>query len=356
MTSMSETAAFAGGSEHGGSVRPRATMRDVAALAGVGVKTVSRVMNHEPNVSVDTIAKVQAAADSLHYRLDTIAGNLRRIDRRTGSIGLLVGNVANPFSGAIHRAVEDATHELGFAVFSASLDEDPQREQRLVQEFLKRRVDGLILTTISESQNYLEPELEHGMPMVFVDRAPRGLAADAIVSANLQGAEIATDHLITHGHRRIAFLGDRLEIATARLREEGFLRAMARAGIPASHTLVIDRLDNEQAARDAVARLMASDDPPTALFTAQNLITVGAIRALRALGAQHRVGLVGFDDVQLGDLLDPGITVVAQDPKEIGRLAAARLLARLGGERLPITTIEVPTTLIQRGSGEMRAP
>lgn len=353
MTSMSEDASsprpLGGG-------RARPTMRDVALLAGVGIKTVSRVINREPNVSTATIDKVEKAAAELNYQLDIYAGNLRRTDRRTDTIGLVVGNVANPFSGAIHRAVEDATHDLGYAVFSASLDDDPQREQRLVTEFFRRRVDGLILTTISGSQSYLRPELERGTPIVFVDREPRGAVADAVVSANFAGAELATEHLLERGHRTIAFLGDKTVIATAQHRERGFLEAMERAGIPGVSAVVTEGIQDEQSARDAVARLLASDHPPTAFFTAQNLITIGAIRALRALGAQHRIALIGFDDIQLGDLLDPGITVVAQDPTAIGRVAAARLLSRIDGEDLPIGTIEIPTTLIPRGSGEIRAP
>ncbi len=336
--------------------RSRPTMRDVAALAGVGIKTVSRVINHEPNVSIQTIQRVQAAAAALHYQLDVNAGNLRRSDRRTGTIGLLVGNVANPFSGAIHRAVEDATHDLGFAVVSASLDDDPDREQRLVREFLKRRVDGLILTTIAPTQAYLAPELERGTPVVFVDRVPRDIDADAVVSTNFDGAVRATEHLIHHGHRRIAYLGDRTAITTAQHRENGFLSAIGASDIHAGEAIVVDQLDDEQQARDAVARLLASDHPPTAIFAAQNLITIGAIRALRALGAQHRVALVGFDDIVLGDLLDPGLTVVAQNPKSIGRMAAELILRRLDGDDSPVTTIEIPTTLIPRGSGEIRAP
>jgi LacI family transcriptional regulator len=356
MTSMSD-AGFAGTTARPASAnRARPTMKDVAALAGVGIKTVSRVINHEPNVSAKTIDKVSRAAEALNYQLDVYAGNLRRSDRRTGTIGLIVGNVANPFSGAVHRAVEDATHDRGFSVFSASLDDDVEREHRLVKEFLKRRVDGLVLTTISKSQAYLLPEREHGTPMVFVDREPRGIDADAVVSANLAGAVRATGHLIQHGHRHIAFLGDRTEILTAQQRERGFLDEIARAGIPTSEAILIDQLEDEVSARDAVLRMLTGDNPPTALFSAQNLITIGAIRALRELGLQNSIALVGFDDILLGDLLEPGVTVVAQHPAEIGRIAAERLLARIDGIHLDVATIEVPTTLIPRGSGEIRAP
>jgi LacI family transcriptional regulator len=136
--------------------RRRSTMREVAALAGVGIKTVSRVVNGEPNVSARTVAAVRQAIDMLRYEPNLQAGNLRRHGQRTSSIGLIVGNVANPFSGAIHRAVEDVVAPRHIAVFASSLDDDAARERQIVSAFLRRRVDGLILSTIARSQAYLQ--------------------------------------------------------------------------------------------------------------------------------------------------------------------------------------------------------
>ncbi|NEN05644.1 LacI family transcriptional regulator [Diaminobutyricibacter tongyongensis] len=328
-------------------------MKDVAALAGVGIKTVSRVINREPNVSSATIERVQSAADRLNYQPDIHAGNLRRSDRRTQTLGLLVGSVANPFSGAVHRAIEDAATARGVAVFASSLDDDPARERLAVTAFLKRRVDGLILTAVSKSQGYLLPEQERGTPIVFIDREPSGIDADAIVSNNAEGAALATRHLLERGHRRIAFLGDRHEIQTAVERRRGFLEELGRAGIPTGEAWVIEDLHDEHAAHAAVADILAGDSRPTAIFSAQNLITMGAIRGLRDRNLQSSVALVGFDDVEFGDLLDPGITVIAQDPDRIGHLAAERIFARLDGEDVPVEIVVVPTTLIERGSGEI---
>jgi LacI family transcriptional regulator len=184
-------------------------MKNVAALAGVGIKTVSRVVNNEPNVSEATIAKVRDAARILNYEPDLHAGNLRRADRKTQTLGLLVGSVANPFAGALHRAVEDVATERGVAVFAASLDDDPNRERGIVSALVRRRVDGLILTTATKSQGYLLPEQDRGTPIVFVDREPVGIEGDAVVSDNAPGASVAARHLIAHGHRHVAYLGDR---------------------------------------------------------------------------------------------------------------------------------------------------
>ncbi|CAN5138583.1 LacI family DNA-binding transcriptional regulator [soil metagenome] len=328
-------------------------MRHVAALAGVGVKTVSRVINGEANVSAATAAKVNQAAAQLHYELDVHAGNLKRLDRRSRTLGLLVGSVANPFSGAVHRAVEDVAAARGVAVFASSMDDDAARERLGVSAFLRRRVDGLILTTATSGQAYLLPEQQRGTPLVFIDRAPIGIEADAILSDNRNGAARATRHLLERGHRSIAYIGDRHDLQTARERRAGFLEEIGKAGIPTGELSIVEDLHDEESARTAVYRLLTGPNPPTAIFSSQNLVTVGAIRALRHQGLQRSVALVGFDDIQLGDLLDPAITVIAQNPAGIGELAAQRLFARLDGDTTPPRSHIVPTTLLIRGSGEI---
>jgi DNA-binding LacI/PurR family transcriptional regulator len=333
--------------------RSRPTMRHVAALAGVGVKTVSRVINGEPNVSAATIAKVNAAARTLDYQPDLHAGNLRRADGRTRTLGLLVGSVDNPFAGAVHRAVEDAALARGVAVFASSLDDDPAREQEAVSAFLRRRVDGLILTTVTESQAYLAPELRRGTPVVFVDREPAGITSDSVVSDNAEGAALATRHLLERGHRRVAYLGDRPLIQTARERRRGFLEELGRAGVATREMPVIEGLHDAETARIATLALFDAPNPPTAIFSSQNLVSLGVIHALRELGRHRDVALVSFDDLPLADLLDPGITVVAQDPQQIGRIAAERVFARLDGDTSPAARTVVPTRLIERGSGEI---
>lgn len=328
-------------------------MRQVAELAGVGIKTVSRVINGESNVTPETAQRVLDAARALDYQPDLYAGNLRRADRRTRILGLLVGSVDNPFSGAVHRAVEDAAVERGVAVFASSLDDDPQREREAVAAFLRRRVDGLILTTATANQAYLEPELQRGTPIVFVDREPSGIETDAVVSDNAGGAARASEHLLAHGHRRIAYLGDLHSIQTARERRRGFLDALGRAGIPIDDIPVIEDLHDQGAARAALLRLLDGPNPPTAVFSSQNLVTIGALHALRERGRHRDTALVGFDDVELADLLEPGVTVVAQHPEELGRIAAERVFAKLDGEGSPPQRVVVSTTLIARGSGEI---
>jgi LacI family transcriptional regulator len=334
--------------------RPHATMRDVAALAGVGLKTVSRVLNEEPMVSAATIARVRDAAQRLDYRMNVYAGDLKRTDRRARTIGLIVGSVANPFSASVNRGVEDVAAAQGTAVFASSLDEDQNQETRIISEMLRRRVDALILTTVRRNQSHLVKEQERGTVLVFVDRAPTGIAADTVVTDNFEAAGAAVAHLLEFGHSKIAYLGDDAQLWTAQERLRGFRTALAARGIDPSGAPTVQDLHDEGSAAAAAGALLDSSDPPTALFTAQNLVTIGAVRALRQRGLQHEVALIGFDDISLADMLEPGITVLAQDPYRIGQLAAERAFARLQGDHGEPQLIVVPSTLIPRGSGEIR--
>jgi LacI family transcriptional regulator len=330
-------------------------MRDVAARAGVSFKTVSRVVNDEPGVSPELVARVRLAVDELGFRPNPGARVLRRTDRRTGSIALLLEDVANPFSAAVARAVEDEAVSRGVMVFAASLDEDPARERALVEEFGARHADGLLLAPAGEDQSYLAAELARGTAVVCVDRPPRNLEVDSVVTTNALGAREAVLHLAGFGHRRIAFLGDRPTIDTARRRFDGYRDGLAALDVPFDPGLVVHDLRDPADADGAVTALLSLSSPPTALFTAQNMVTVGAVRALRRLGREHAVALVGFDDFLLADLLSPGVTVVAQDPAAIGRIAARLLFARIGGDRRAVQSRLVPTALIRRGSGEIPA-
>jgi LacI family transcriptional regulator len=331
-------------------------MREVAALAGVSVKTVSRVVNGEGGVSATLASRVQRAAEQLDFTLNLGARSLRRADGRTATIGLLLENVANPFSSALHRAVEDVARRRGVAVLAGSLDETPEREQELVSAFTSRRVDGLILMPTGLDHGYLLPERRAGTALVFVDRSPGLPEVDVVVSDNRVGAHGGVTHLAAHGHRAIGFLGDLHRIATAQQRYDGYVDALRMTGLPLSLRHVVHDTSTVDAADAATTALMTAADPPTALFSAQNLVTIGAVKALRRLGRHHEVALLGFDDFLLADLLDPPVTVVAQDPEAIGAWAAEQLFRRIDGDTSPWRTEVVPTRLIARGSGEVPPP
>jgi len=329
-------------------------MRDVAGVAGVSIATVSRVLSGTGDVRPDLAARVRDAVAVLDYRRDHAASTLRRSDRSSASIALVFEDVSNPFFSALHRGVEEVARGRGVLTFSGSSDEDARRERELADAFAARGVDGLVIAPCGDDQSYLMRERRAGTALVFVDRPPRFFDADAVVSDNAGGARAATEHLLAAGHRRIALLGDRRAVFTAAERRRGFRQALAAADLAGG---ALERMDLEDSAsaEHAVRELLGAPDPPTALFAGQNLITVGALRALRALGSQHAVALVGFDDLLLADMVEPGLTVVRQDPYELGRRAAQLLFARLDGLRGPSQTEVLPTTLVARGSGEIAA-
>jgi LacI family transcriptional regulator len=331
----------------------RPTMNDVARAAGVSLKTVSRVVNAVPSVSPVLADQVQQAIQALNYRPDTGATTLRRSDRRTGTIALLLEDVSNPFSAALHRAVENEARQHDAQVLTGSLDEDPQRERELARVFTMRRVDGLIIVPVSGDHSYLASEVQADTPVVLVDRAGHGITADTVLATNVLGATEAVRHLIAHGHRRIAYLGDYTRISTARQRKQGYLTALREAGIEPDPALIIPDLHTTPAAESRVMELLYRPNPPTALFTSQNLITIGAVRALRRLHLHHTVALIGFDDFPLADLLEPAVTVIAQDPAQMGRSAAQILFRRIDGDTTPPGEHWIPTALVRRGSGEL---
>jgi LacI family transcriptional regulator len=331
----------------------RPTMREVAAVAGVSLSTVSRVVNGGAGVREDLAERVREAVEMLGYRHNLTASTLRRADRLSATIGLIFEDVSNPFFGSVHRGVEDVARGRGVLTMVGSADEDPERERELADAFMARGVDGLIVASAVSDNAYLLRERAAGLALAFVDRPPRFIDADAVVSDNVGGAKAAVEHLIAAGHRRIGFLGDRPDVYTAAERLRGYREALAKHDIPEDLELVRHPRFRGVDAYETTRALLDGKDPPTALFAGQNLISMGAVRAVHAAGLQHELAMVSFDDIPLADALDPGVTVVAQEPAALGRAAAELLFERLDGHEGPTRQVIIPTRLIERGSGEL---
>ena len=328
-------------------------MKDVAQLAGVSVKTVSRVVNGEPGASVEVRERVLQAADRLDYRHNLGASTLRRKDARSGIVGALLQDLGNSFSAGLLRALEDSLRESGLSVLAASLDEEPDRERGMVADLVARRADGLVLMPASHRHEYLISEQRVGLPLVFVDRKPHGVDCDSVTVDNRRGAATATAHLIAGGHRRIAMLSDLEEIETAQERIAGYRSALEEAGLDFDPALLVPSVRGEQEASTVVTNLLALPDPPTAFVTGRNILTVGAVRALRSAGLSHQVALVGFDDFPMADLVEPALTVIRQDVQRIGTEVGRILLERLAGDRSAPKHLVLAPSLICRGSGEI---
>jgi LacI family transcriptional regulator len=327
-------------------------MTDVAAAAGVSLKTVSRVVNAEPGVAPETAARVRAVIEQLGFRRNYVARALRR-GQRFRMLGLVIEDVANPFYSAIARGVEEATRERGQLLITGSSDEDPERERELVLLLCDRRVDGLLIVPAGEDHAYLVPELRAGMHVVFIDRPAGNVDADAVLLDNAGGARAATEHLLGRGHRRIAIVVDHMTIYTQRERWRGFSDALAALGQAVDDSLVRFGVHDAVAAEQVTGELLSLTSPPTAIFAANNRISIGVLRALAAHGADLEV--VGFDDVELAELLTRPPTTVSYDAADLGRQAAGLLAGRLEGDARPPQRVILPTELVVRGVQEVAA-
>lgn len=332
----------------------RPTIREVAAMAGVSLKTVSRVVNAEAGVSGKLDSRVRAAIDRLDYRPDLSASSLRRADKKTGTIGLLSQDVANPFSSKLHRAVADIALKHGVLVIAGSSDNNEARDRELIAAFSSRRVDGLIILTVCRDQGQLVREHQHGTVVVFVDRDPAGLDADSVVTDGHAGVRLALNHLVSYGHRNIGYLGDPQLNHTAARSYQIFRHELDAQGLDVDARLVKLDLDGIQSAEAATIELLNLSQAPSALFAMTNLLAIGAYRALCKLHLQGRVALIGFDDVLMVDLLQAGVTVVARDAATLGRAAAELLFRRIDGDRSPSRRLVIPPVLVSRGSAEVR--
>ncbi|GHF47900.1 LacI family transcriptional regulator [Amycolatopsis bartoniae] len=325
-------------------------MSDVARLAGVSIKTVSRVVNDEPAVHPETARRVLAAIEQLGFRRNLGARNLRR-GSSTGTVGLIVEDVGNPFYSELNRAVEKISTSFGRHVLTGSSEENSERERELALEFCSRRVDGLLIVPAGAQHHYLVPEMRAGTPVVFLDRPAGDILADTVLVDNLGGTIEAVAHLARHGHRRIAFLGDRPDIFTATERLRGFREGCVRAGLRFDERLAVLRTPTQENVVEAVNRLLTGPDRATAVIAGNNRVAVHLLRALTHV--TPRPALVSFDDFELADLLDPPVTVVGHDVSRLGKAAAELLFARIHGEDSPPRKVVLPVHLIPRGSGEI---
>jgi LacI family transcriptional regulator len=323
------------------------TMRQVAERAGVSAKTVSRVINNDRYVSDDVRHRVETAIAELSYVPNLLARTFR--SGRDPAIGVAIPDISDPFFATLTREVEQIARSRGVAVFITSLGQDADEEQGRVEALLGRQLTGLITTPIAADQSYLRPWQDR-TTIVFIDRAPSKITADSVVEDDHSGAYQAAEHLIGHGHRRIAFIGDTMATTTTARRRLGYRAALRDAGLAEDPRLVVLGPAAE------VIDLLARAEPPTAIFSSNARCTIGIIPALQNAG-HHTIPLISFGDFPLAEAIQPPPSVIDQDPVAVGRVAATRLFERIEhpGRRLK-RTIVLPVPLIVRGSCCAGAP
>ncbi len=322
------------------------TMNDVAREAGVALRTVSRYVNGATNIDSELAERIRVAINSLGYRRNLAAASIRPgWDSKV--LGLIIGDLSNPYYTALTRAIEHEASERGYLLITASSEEDGTRHDKLVDRLAEQRVDGLIIVPPHRPARGWADVAGTLPPIVFLDRPVSGVQADSVLSDDIGGAREAVQALITSGSRSVAFVGDSLSIYTLEQRMLGYENALHDTGHMVRAELVCTDAHTEAQAREAVARLMADTDTD-AIFGANNRATIGALWAFRDAG--QRLPLIGFDDFDLAQLMQPEVSVVSQDVEQMGTLAASLLIDRLNGTGSAQRDYVLPTTLHLRGS------
>lgn len=329
------------------------TLRDVAARAGVSVTTVARVIRGDRYVKPEVQQRVRAAIDELVYVPNLVARSLRT--GREDAIGIAVPEITDSFYAEIIQTVERFARARGMAIIVTSFGDDPASEQSAVEALLSRQIVGLISVPVADDQSYLR-HWQDRATMVFIDREPMGITADSVVEDDVGGARAAVSHLLAHGHRRIAFLGDPPAVPTAGRRLEGYAAALREHGQPVDDALIRVGSDVSGDPAETLRVLLDADDAPTAVFSANARCSVGIVPALQRMGRRD-VGLVSYGDFPMAQALVPSVTVVDQDPAGLGQFAVERLYRRIHtpGLRLRRRTV-LPVQLLVRQSCAMGAP
>jgi LacI family transcriptional regulator len=327
--------------------QPRVTIRDVAQQAGVSVATVSKVINQRYGVSVDTTARVQAVIDALGYEASLVAQSLR--NHRTNVVGILVADL-EPFSTELLKGAADAIRGSGFelVVYSAGgrTGDVVGWERRYLSRLSGTLVDGAVLVTPTVV------DVHYGAPVVAVDPHTGSSGFPTVDADSLRGSFLATDHLLSLGHRRIAMLAGRPDLESAKQREQGYREALAAAGVPFDETLV--RIGGYDADRSALVahELLTGPQRPTAVFAANDVSAIAAIEVASDLGLRipEDLSVVGFDNIPESALCNPPLTTVNQPIRTMGDRAVEMLIRLIRGEPVENTHLTLATELVVRGS------
>jgi LacI family transcriptional regulator len=328
------------------------SIHDVARIANVSPATVSRVLNGSDRVQEQYRQRVLDAVAEMEYRPNRLARNLRR--QTVDMIGVVVSDIENPHFAEAVRVIEDVAYQAGYRLLLCNSDETPAKQEAYLEMLAAERVGAVLLSPADRRGSGVAGLLDDGIPVVAFDRTVDDARVDSVVCDNVEGLRRATEHLLWLGHERIAYVGGRPDVETGAERLEGYLSAMRAAGrVP----FALDGGFRVEAAEEAVARLLATDPRPTAIVVANNLMTLGALRALRRAGLRVGldVALVGVDDPVWAELLDPPLTTVAQPVRELAETAMRMALDRIEGRRTEPRRVVLPLELRVRASCGLRA-
>jgi len=325
-------------------------MRDVAERAGVSVTTVSHVINETRPVSDELRQRVLAAIDELGYQPNVLARSLRRGETHT--IGMIVPDSANPFFAELARGIEDTSFAHGYNLILCNSDGDLDKELIYADVLTEKQVDGILFVAAGVSTDHIRALQERRIPVVIVDREIPDVSVDQVLTDNARGGWLATCHLLELGHRCIGCITGPSDVTPSAERVTGYRQALSEGGIPVDEVLIVKGDFQYGSGYRAARQILARDDPPTAIFTCNDLMAVGAISAAVEMGRQVPVNLsvVGFDDVRLASFANPPLTTIVQPKYEMGVLATTMLLERMRNHDIPPRRRLLDTSLLIRQS------
>jgi LacI family transcriptional regulator len=326
------------------------TIRVVAETAGVSYATVSHVINNTRYVAPETRARVLAAMEALNYQPNAVARSLRQ--GKTNTIGLVLPDIANPFFSEISRGIADEAFEKGYSVFLCNTELDMQRELFHVNVLSNNQVDGIIFVAAGDQADSLDFLLHRKMPLVMIDRNVPNVEADVVLTDHQLGGFLATRHLLELGHTRIACIAGPPSISPSSERITGYRKALEQAGIVPDDDLIIRGDYHPQTGMDITQTILHIHPRPTAIFALNDLMAIGALRALAEAGyvVPRDMAVVGYDDLEIARFINPPLTTIAQPKKEIGRQAVNLVVERMSSKNRPPSRLVLPPELIVRRS------
>ncbi len=306
-----------------------ATIKDVAERAGVSITTVSHVINQTRYVSEELTQKVYDAMQALDYRPNIVARSLR--SGRTRTIGLMIPDISNAFFAEISRKIEDKGFEFGYNMILCNTDESPEKEERYIDVLVAKQVDGLIFMSAGDSGGFQKNPYRNEIPVVIADREVEGIESDVVLIDNFAGGFKATEYLISQGHKRIGCISGPSPIRPSAHRVDGYKSALSAAGISFDPDLLKVGDFRFEGGEHWMNTLLNLQNPPTAVFACNDMMALGALRAIKNAGLQvpEDISLVGFDNTPLASLVSPQLTTVSQPMKELADLAVELLIEKI---------------------------
>jgi len=331
-----------------------ANMKDIAKMAGVSVVTVSRVVNNSANVGDETRKKVQKAIKELNYKPSRVAKRLRSTVASGNLLGVLIPDIQNPFYIDVLNGIEEIAYKNNYALIMCNFNQDEEKQAKYIDMLMAEAVDGMIVAPVNAEDEKIINVIESGLPIVCVDRGLKDVDVDVdvVLVDNKRGAFLAVEHIIKSGYKRIAYISGKPAIPSSKQREEGYISALNKYGIKIDKSIIKYGDSSHKSGVTLSNELLNSINPPDAIFTGNNLITLGALETIHKMGLKipEEIAIVGFDDMYWSNSLNPPLTAVRQPAHEIGKRAIELLIQRIEDPNKSTVQMILNADLIQRKS------